>query len=45
MVHVATAGVVGVIFAGIDEGPDGATFQGINFAISINFVKDWLARI
>ncbi len=42
LVDVATGGVVGVIFAGIDEGPDGAVIEGINFAISINVVKDWL---
>lgn len=45
LVDVATGGVVGVIFAGIDEGPDGAAIEGINFAISINVVKDWLTPI
>ena len=42
LVDVATGGVVGVIFAGIDEGPRGTPIEGINFAISINEVKTWL---
>ena len=42
LVDLATGGVVGVIFAGIDHGPQGTPIEGINFAISINEVKTWL---
>ena len=45
LVDVATGGVVGVIFAGIDEGPEGVLIEGINFAIPINVAKDWLTTI
>ena len=42
LVDLATGGVVGVIFASIDEGPRGTPIEGIHFAISINEVKTWL---
>ena len=45
LADVATGGVVGVIFAGIDEGPDTVLIEGINFAIPINVSKDWLTTI
>ena len=45
MVDVEAGGVVDVIFAGIDEGPEGLLIEGINFAISINVSKDWLTTI